>query len=141
MRGKYLPKLRPFADERGAALVEFTIVLPILLMLTFGVVQYGMLFLTYNNMQNVARDVARSWAVGELADEAEVQTEAAARRAGAAGWVPAADWSVATNPATGPGGGGVEVSITVPSGRASVISLPLIPMPETISVAVLMRKE
>jgi len=58
--------LRLCRCERGAALVEFTLVLPILILLTAGVVQFGYIFFVQNTMQNMAREAARGIAVGEL---------------------------------------------------------------------------
>ena len=58
--------LRLWRCEQGAALVEFTLVLPILILLTAGVVQFGYMFFVQNTMQNMAREAARGIAVGEL---------------------------------------------------------------------------
>ena len=44
---------------RGQALVEFALVLPILLLMIFGIVDAGRLIYTYNTVSNAARDGAR----------------------------------------------------------------------------------
>src|SRR3954451_20440555 len=44
---------------RGQALVEFALVLPILLLMIFGIVDAGRLIFTYNTISNAARDGAR----------------------------------------------------------------------------------
>ena len=46
-------------NDRGQSLVEFALVLPIFLLLIFGVVDAGRLVYTYNTISNAARDGAR----------------------------------------------------------------------------------
>jgi hypothetical protein len=46
---------------RGQSLVEFALILPILLMLVGGIVQYGIIFATKHSLIQVGRDVGR-WA-------------------------------------------------------------------------------
>jgi Flp pilus assembly protein TadG len=43
----------------GQALVEFALILPVLLLLIFGIVDAGRLIFTYNTVSNAARDGAR----------------------------------------------------------------------------------
>ena len=47
------------ARGRGQALVEFALVLPILLLLIFGIIDAGRLIYTYNTVSNSARNAAR----------------------------------------------------------------------------------
>ena len=58
--------LRMLRCDRGAALVEFTLIAPILIFLTSGIIQFGYVFFLQNTMQNLARDAARGVAVGDL---------------------------------------------------------------------------
>ena len=52
--------IRQFArSDRAAALVEFAIVLPILLLLVFGVVDFGRALYTANNLTSAVREGAR----------------------------------------------------------------------------------
>jgi Flp pilus assembly protein TadG len=46
-------------SECGAALVEFAIVLPLLLLLVFGIIDLGRLLYTYNNLTSAVREGAR----------------------------------------------------------------------------------
>lgn len=48
-------------DQRGQALVEFAIVLPIMLLVLFGMVEFGRIFYTQLAVNNAAREGAR-WA-------------------------------------------------------------------------------
>lgn len=50
-------------SESGAALVEFTILMPVLFLILFGIVEFGMIVFTQNNMTNAAREGARTSAV------------------------------------------------------------------------------
>lgn len=50
--------------EEGQALVEMAIVLPILLLLIFGLVEVGKIYGTYLSMNSIVRDAARNGAVG-----------------------------------------------------------------------------
>ncbi|HEY0888936.1 MAG TPA: TadE family protein [Nocardioides sp.] len=51
--------------ERGAAAVEFALVMPILLMLVFAILQYGLYFWAAQGGSDIARDAARRAAVGQ----------------------------------------------------------------------------
>src|SRR3954466_13202404 len=47
------------ADERGAALVEFVLVLPLVLLLLFGMVDFGKAFNYWNDETHLANEAAR----------------------------------------------------------------------------------
>lgn len=51
-------------NKRGAALVEFTIVLLILMVLVFGIIEFGLLIKDYLTLSHAAREGARSAALG-----------------------------------------------------------------------------
>lgn len=59
---------RRLTAEDGAALLEFAMLVPILLMIVFGVIDFGLYF--YNDLQltQVARDAARYASVGNVAE-------------------------------------------------------------------------
>ncbi|HET7456669.1 MAG TPA: TadE/TadG family type IV pilus assembly protein [Gemmatimonadaceae bacterium] len=50
-------------DERGAAMVEFAIVLPVLVVLVLAIIDFGRLLFLYNNLANAVREGARFAAV------------------------------------------------------------------------------
>ncbi|NUS52903.1 MAG: hypothetical protein HOQ22_17915 [Nocardioidaceae bacterium] len=60
--------------ESGAAAVEFALVLPFLLLLLFGLIQYGLYFWAIQGGSNAAREGARRAAVGSPAACADFQT-------------------------------------------------------------------
>ena len=54
-------------SEDGGTAVEFAFVLPVLLMIIAGIMQFGAIFFLQNNMANAAREAARALAVGSIA--------------------------------------------------------------------------
>lgn len=51
-------------NERGQALVEFALILPILLILIMGIVQFGLVLNAYITIENASREGARRGIVG-----------------------------------------------------------------------------
>jgi Flp pilus assembly protein TadG len=52
-------KRRSWRDERGAELIEFALVTPLLLLIMCGIFDYGFLFQRYEVLTNAAREGAR----------------------------------------------------------------------------------
>lgn len=52
------------ADRRGAAIVEFAILLPVLIVMLFGMLAYGQYFLLAHSVQQLANDAARATVAG-----------------------------------------------------------------------------
>jgi Flp pilus assembly protein TadG len=50
-------------DESGQDLVEFGLTLPLLVLLLFGIIESGLLFLSFNTITNAAREGARYAAI------------------------------------------------------------------------------
>jgi Flp pilus assembly protein TadG len=65
-----LHKERATRSERGAAAVEFAIVAPLLFMLVFAVIQFGLAFLQVQTIRGAVREGGRAAAVGGTVDEA-----------------------------------------------------------------------
>ncbi len=61
---------RSAGRRRGQTLAEFALTLPILLMLTFGIIEFGRLFQSWVTLQNAAREAARYTTTGQF-DEAK----------------------------------------------------------------------
>ncbi len=49
--------------ERGAALIEFTLVVPLLLLLIFGLIEFSLMFYDKAVITNASREVARDFAI------------------------------------------------------------------------------
>jgi len=58
-------------SDSGATAVEFAFVLPVLLMIVAGIIQFGAIFFLQNNMANAAREAARALAVGSIETKTE----------------------------------------------------------------------
>jgi hypothetical protein len=59
------------ASERGQALAEFVLVLPILLLVLFGIVQFGLALNSENDETHIANEVARYAIINENPGGAE----------------------------------------------------------------------
>lgn len=70
--------LRSGRGEYGAAAVEFAILVPILILLVFGIVEFGRAYHTQVTLTHAAREGARVWALGGTEAEATAATETAA---------------------------------------------------------------
>jgi Flp pilus assembly protein TadG len=99
-------------DERGAALVEFALVLPLLLILVFGMLEFGKAFNYWIDTTHLANEGAR-WAVvnhnpgaGTLQEYVKGRANTLELRDGGTSSIPAGDEA--------------EVCISFPNGSANV---------------------
>lgn len=88
------------ASERGAAALEFALVLPILLMLAFGIITFGRAYHAKVSLAGGVREGARALALGQSAAEAQAATIDAAGGLD----ITAADISTSVCPAGGADG-------------------------------------
>lgn len=61
------------SDCRGNAVIEFALVLPILLLVLFGITEFGRAIMTKNILYTAAREGARLAAVSPISDTLSVQ--------------------------------------------------------------------
>ncbi len=71
-------------DERGQALVELAIALPLLILILMGIFEFGRAFYTYQVVTNASREGARVAALGGSDSEVAARAAAAASPAGSA---------------------------------------------------------
>lgn len=71
--------------HKGQALVEIALVLPIILLLIFGIIEFGRIFNAYIIVYNASREGARYAAIGKKGSD--VQTEVTERTASLVGGV------------------------------------------------------
>jgi Flp pilus assembly protein TadG len=69
-----------FKNERGQTLTEFALVLPILALLLFGVIQFGIAFNNYITLTEAVRAGARKGAVGRHLQDPQTAVEDSVRR-------------------------------------------------------------
>jgi Flp pilus assembly protein TadG len=70
-------------DEQGQTMVEFALVLPIICLLLFGVIQFGILYKDYVTITDAARAGARKAAVSRQEGSPESVVEAKVRASAA----------------------------------------------------------
>ncbi len=56
--------MKSIKNQKGQALVEFAIILPLLLLLVLGIIQFGMIIGGYLAVQNAVREGARAGVIG-----------------------------------------------------------------------------
>lgn len=61
-------------DERGAAVVEFALILPVLVLFVFGIVEFGRAYSARIELTGAVREGARAVALGASNDEARDAT-------------------------------------------------------------------
>jgi Flp pilus assembly protein TadG len=98
--------------ERGQALVETAIVLPMLVLMLFGILDAGRIFSTWVVVTNASREGARYGAVGRTAPQIRTWTA----NAGAPVGVTTANVTVTCTPNPCPGPSGSTVSVQVSKG-------------------------
>jgi Flp pilus assembly protein TadG len=72
---KFVKSKSKLKNEKGASAVEFALVLPIFIMLVFGIFQFGIAFNNWIAITHAAREGARLAAVGQY-DEQRVRDSA-----------------------------------------------------------------
>ncbi len=128
--------------SEGIVLVELAIVLPLLLMLTFGIIEYGWLFLKAQQVTNAARQGAR---VGATPDATNADVENAVSTVLTAAGMGGSGYSLAYQPAGDVGsldtGTTFTVTVTVPYSSVRIVAFPFIPVPENLRASTSMAKE
>jgi Flp pilus assembly protein TadG len=122
-------------NEKGQALVEFTLVLPLLLLLVFGIVEFGRVYSAVLAVNHVARETARAAAVGVTGTELDEIAEKAAPQ------LPGDKLAVNVSPSNPTRGEQVSVEVeTLVDIRSPFINR-LIPNPFPVRGKVIMRVE
>ena len=127
--------------ERGVALIELALVLPLLLLLTFGVIEYGWVFTNTAELTNAARNAAR---LGVRPNVTSAQVTASIDDLLGLTGLAEAPYEVTLTPAEVADllpGQTFTVRITVPYSEVELIGFPLIPTPTNLRAQVTMAKE
>ncbi len=123
-------------DERGAAAVEFAFIMPIMLLIFSGILQFGSVMFLENHMTNVAREASRRVAVGELS-EADAATMV---QGSLINWGVTYEVSVATAD-TEDGNEDITVGISLPLSEAALMDVLGLFETGSLSTSVTMRME
>jgi Flp pilus assembly protein TadG len=90
-------------NERGQTMTEFALILPILVVLLFGIVQFGIIFNNYVTLTDAARAASRKGAVSRGASDPKGDCEAAGYAAGTNLKNPGTDFIVTCSSSWQPG--------------------------------------
>lgn len=93
--------------ERGAVAVEFAILLPLLLMLIFGTIEFGRAYNAQITLTNAARDGVRVMAIAN--DPAGAKTAAISAAASVSTTIPTSDVTLSTSTCST----GAQVTLTI----------------------------
>lgn len=132
--------LRPCRnDRRGAALVEFAVVAPILFLLVFGMIEYGRMVMVQQIITNGAREGAR---LGVLDGTSTGDVTTAVNDYLANASVSGANVTVTPSPPSSAGyGEPVTVEVSVPFDQVSWLPTPLFIGGKTLTATTVMRRE
>ena len=117
------------ANRRGASIVEFALLLPVLAGFLYGIMAYGQYFLLAHSVQELANDAARATIGGLTTDE---------RRTIATASVTAELPSLGTMSANRvttqvyEDGGVVTVRVRLDASNVGLFRTPLVPMPDSM---------
>lgn len=127
--------------QEGIVSVEMALLLPLLLILTFGMIEYGWMFLKSHQITNAARHGAR---IGVTPDAATGYVISEVNRLMSDAGMASSGYTLTLEPSSVEGlnpGETVTVRVTVPYANVMLMGLPLIPVPGTISAETTMAKE
>jgi Flp pilus assembly protein TadG len=139
---KVKPSMSRYKQQWGSATVEMAIILPLLLLLVFGIAEFGIALYRQEVLTNASREGARAGIVlsTPAVTTAQIQN-AVTNYLTSAGW----NAALATVTATGAGGAfGTPVTVTVTYDTPfSVLSglVPGIPATKTLTAQTVMRHE
>ena len=102
-----------FENERGQTMTEFAFVLPILLVLLFGIIQFGIIFNNYVALTDAARAASRKGAVSRNSSDPQGDCQSTGYAAGSNLKNPGTDFVLTCSSSWAPGSD-VTVTATYP---------------------------
>jgi len=126
-------------NRRGAAVVEFAVVAPILFLLVFGMIEYGRLVMVQQMLTNASREGAR---VGVLDGSTTADVENIVDTYLTSATVSGATVTVTPSPPSSAGfGEPVTVTVDVPFNQVSWLPSPIFLGGTTMTATTVMRRE
>jgi Flp pilus assembly protein TadG len=124
--------------RRGAAAVEFAIVLPVFVILVFGMIEYGRMVMVQQVITNASREGARR-AVLDGATTSSVQSAVTTYLTNAA--INGGSTEVSPEPSAAASGDPVTVTVSIPFSAVSWLPTPMYLGGKTLSASTTMRRE
>ncbi len=126
-------------NRRGAAIVEFAVVAPVLFLLVFGMIEYGRLVMVQQMLTNASREGAR---LGVLDGTTTTDVENTVNSYLTSAAVSGATVTVTPDPPSSAGyGEAVTVTVTVPFDQVSWLPSPIFLGGTTLTATTVMRRE
>lgn len=122
-------------EERGQAMVELAIIMPLLLLLVFGIVEFGRIYSAYITVNHASREGARAAAVGT--DDPGTKAVVS----GAANGLPSDRLVIDITPATRKRGDMVTVAVAFAVPIQTPVINRIVPNPLTVKGVTTMRVE
>lgn len=120
-------------------MVEFAFVAPVLVLLVFGMIEFGRMVMVQQVLTNAAREGAR---VGILDDATAVDVETVVNDYLASSSIAGATVTVTPDPPSNAGyGEAVTVTVDVPFGQVSWLPSPMFLQGQVLSATTAMRRE
>ena len=111
---------RDITDDKGVAAVEFALVASILITLVMGIIEFGLIFFTYNSAGSATRDIARRVATARLSSA----SASSALIQQLPGWVQSSTTVDVTQTASGsPTTNIITVTTTFPATKATPVNI------------------
>lgn len=127
--------IRWIKNNRGQALVEFALILPVLMLLVVGIMEFSLVINQYMIVAEAAREGARSAAVGGSNATVTSVTKMAASQ------IDKGQLVVAVSPDTRVRGNSVTVTVTNPVQTVTLLMTPFFPAGFTVQGVTTMRVE
>jgi Flp pilus assembly protein TadG len=134
-------RLKKSTAQDGLVTVELAVLLPLLLFLTFGVIEYGWVFLKAHQITNAARHGAR---LAVLPDTTDADVQSAVADIMSSAGMDSSGYTLTMSPDSVFGlaqGETVTVSVSVQYDNIKLTGIPLIPVPSHLSSQTTMSKE
>ena len=140
LEGRRVNATKASHPESGLVSIEMALLLPLLLLLTFGVIEYGWMFLKSQQLTNAARQGAR---VGATVDATNADVLAAVNTIMNDSGMGGSGYTVNIAPAVGglPTGLTLTVTVSLTYANVDLTGVPIIPLPVTLSSSTSMAKE
>lgn len=135
------PKKSSFRSDQGIATVEMAIITTVLLLLTFGGIEYGWMFYRMQEVSNVSREAVRT-AVLPTSNATTVTNRVTVLMTA---WnMETSGYTVTINPAnlsTATAQTPITVTISVPYAAIGMTGIPLFPTPDNLTSSATMARE